>query len=238
MTLRCRWPDCKALRFGSKEDLVAHWNRHLRRLIAFAKCEDIYCCTWPGCNRKIKTFKATNPLYKHLKDHVKDHWCSEPNCSAAFARKSDLDRHIRAKHSKDPSHPCPIETCDRHINGFSRKDHLDQHTRKEHHNFRCGFHHCEAQVLECEMKDHYNSCHGLYECSFPSCESTTSKFTWNSAKLHLRAHHRISYRSSWDLIPSDSGDGTMVVSLPTRSRVRVSPCSICTNSNASSTVTA
>jgi hypothetical protein len=200
---------------------------------AYLSSRSVRRFTAAGCKRKIKTFETAGPLNKHLKDHVKDLWCFKPNCNEAFARISDLDRHIRAKHSKDRRHPCPIETCDRHANGFARKDHLDRHTRKEHPNFRCGFHHCGAQVLECEIEDHITFGHGCYECSLPGCESTTSKFTYKSAQKHLRAHHRINTYSAYPEnlnVSMRSGDGALVMVRPTGRWSLVGPCNNCTKS--------
>jgi len=233
MALKCNWPSCRALRFNSKEDLVHHANRHVDSLIAASASEKIYCCTWPGCKRKSNPFNGSTPLKKHLKGHVKDHWCSHTNCNEAFARRYDLNRHVQSKHSEDRIYQCPDETCERHESGFARKDHLDRHKRRDHRNFRCTLYHCDSQVLECEMADHRNLEHGRYECSLPGCKSTTSRFTYNVARGHLRVHHQLDFDSFRlileEAVQTPSGDETFEMK---DIGFRVSPCTICTNGNA------
>ncbi|RKP03938.1 hypothetical protein CXG81DRAFT_4636, partial [Caulochytrium protostelioides] len=68
---------------------------------------------------------AFHHLYR-LKSHmichttVKNHVC--PLCAAAFARKHDLSRHMRALHSGRRPFSCPL--CRR---GFNRLDDLERH---------------------------------------------------------------------------------------------------------------
>jgi len=246
MTLRCDWPSCKALRFDSTERIVDHSYNHLEAIVASAEHDSTFRCSWHGCasqKRKVTTFKNFSALNRHLKQHIKEHWCINANCNVAFARESDLKRHIRSKHSEDRSYRCPIDTCDRSINGFARKDKLNEHTRKEHANFRCNFDHCEVRVLESEMNDHLihfhsgkdtaiNQHEGTFECSFAGCESTKSKFTYSSANNHLRAHHLIYYESTTKMLsqarlrgPIALREGAFVITDP--DRIRFSPCNNC-----------
>jgi uncharacterized Zn-finger protein len=239
MTVRCDWTSCKALRFDSKELLVDHCYGHFFELLSLARNGETFLCAWPGCasrKRKVTPFASSTALKKHLKQHVKDHWCSNGNCNEAFARESDLKRHNRTQHSKDRSYRCPVDSCEYSRTGFSRKDKLDNHTRK-HVNLQCRFDHCEVQVLECEKKDHLNSFHSdsaTFECALSGCESTEYKFTEDSATNHLRLHHRIYYESRPRLLlrarttgPILSMDGALVIK--DNGRISVGPCISCAN---------
>jgi hypothetical protein len=204
MSLRCDWSSCKGLHFDTKESVADHQADHYARLIDSVKFEAVYRCGWHDCNtrKSAKTFRNFDALKKHLKGHVKTQWCAYANCNLAFARKSDLARHVQTKHSDDRKYRCPISSCDHSITGFTRKDKLDEHTRKDHDNVQCTLDHCGARVLLLEMNDHLNRFHGgnasegtddIYECAFRGCESTTSRFICSLAERHLKKDHHL-----WD----------------------------------------
>jgi len=249
MSLRCEWPSCKQTHFTTRVDFVDHQEEHSTVLINAAKDEETFHCDWHGCGSgKPKMFVNLVALKKHLRQHIKKYWCSDASCSMTFARNSDLKRHIRTKHSVDRIYLCPLTTCSRNSNGFTRKDKLDEHTRKEHSNVRCTFNHCGAQILESEIDEHLNCFHsgksnagkhpsskvsGIYECALPGCESTTSKFNAYSALSHLRTNHLMSYDGSLTIFrasrPIASRGNAFVIE--TSNQVH-RPCKTCTeNSN-------
>jgi uncharacterized Zn-finger protein len=198
MAFRCHWPSCKALRFESKASIATHSKDHLHSLLALAEQEAKLTCQWHACKRKTKAFQTLGALNKHLKDHVKDHWCSYEGCREAFARGSDLMRHERTKHSEERAFPCPVDGCT--TDGFPRKDKLDRHIRERHTVFRCDLAHCDAlAAVESEMEDHFTRCHTgdkLYECSMGGCDGTSSKFSSDTLRRHLRRHHNLSDRTA------------------------------------------
>jgi hypothetical protein len=208
MSYECKWPSCKGIEFSAYSFLIDHQKIHCKGLIEAAKYDASLRCGWHGCNtQKPKVFENFAALRKHIKEHVKSYLCVYTDCNISFARKSDLQRHIKSKHTSEPEFRCPIETCDRNTNAFSRKDKLDEHTRKTHENFRCPLDHCGVQVLESAINKHLDKYHGdgkvyeatygrkqksgSFECAFPGCESTTSKFNYDHAYQHLRRHHLI-----------------------------------------------
>ena len=65
--------------------------------------------------------------------------CRDLSCdSKLFATRSDLKRHQREVHRKDedgkasPVFPCLIESCERHMRGFSRRSNLQDHCSRVH----------------------------------------------------------------------------------------------------------
>lgn len=254
-SLRCKWPGCSPLRFDSPDDLGDHQYIHLRDLLNTAKCKSIFRCEWYGCRsqKSGKIFQDLTALKRHARGHVKNHCCSFDGCNLAFSRDSDLARHVQTKHSEDCRYRCPIETCDRSSNGFPRKDKLDEHTRKKHENFRCPIDHCGSEVLECEKEAHVDRFHsgkdsrergridglfdGIFECALPGCESTTSKFTVETARGHLKTQHGV-YNHSCITIssnaklsgPSTSRGNSFVLQPPDNIFHR--PCKSCTKNNA------
>ena len=56
-------------------------------------------CEWPGCGQ-------SSICQSHLKIHMRIHTketpykCTEPDCGKAFTRKSNLNKHIKARHEK------------------------------------------------------------------------------------------------------------------------------------------
>jgi len=62
--------------------------------------------------------------------------CPTSDCSAAFSRKADKDRHFECVHRRgaNKKHDCPVVKCTRNGDlGFTRKDHLTEHLRNYHH---------------------------------------------------------------------------------------------------------
>ena len=85
-------------------------------------------CAFPNCK---KSFKDTTRLRNHIFTHtrVSNFRCTYPECgdNRYFCDKSKLDRHIRAKHTKEKPYYCII--CDRR---YSRIDNFRLHLRKMH----------------------------------------------------------------------------------------------------------
>ncbi|KAL9621163.1 MAG: hypothetical protein Q9160_004414 [Pyrenula sp. 1 TL-2023] len=50
----------------------------------------------------------------------------------SLASKGNLTRHQKT-HNQLPSFPCPINGCNRSLNGFNRKDNVVEHLRTVHH---------------------------------------------------------------------------------------------------------
>lgn len=82
-----------------------------------------------------------------MNKHTRPFHCTSPGCPQSFARRADRTRHENSVHNQEerstnqlPSnqnaspqhqanHFCPIPTCERSLNSFTRKDHLTQHSR-------------------------------------------------------------------------------------------------------------
>lgn len=82
-----------------------------------------FTCPHPGCARSF-------PRQYNLKSHMLCHSGAKPHvcqlCKAAFARKHDLQRHVRTLHSGTRPHECPI--CKQ---GFKRLDTLRKHLKTD-----------------------------------------------------------------------------------------------------------
>lgn len=81
-----------------------------------------YTCPWPGC---MKEFGSFSDLASHYIGHTKErpHACMK--CNASFARKHDLNRHVRVAHKQGQKVTC--ENCHK---SFSRLDSLKRHVRE------------------------------------------------------------------------------------------------------------
>lgn len=252
LRLMCDWKPCQGTHFKTREALSEHQEAHSRTLITTAKNEGLFECSWQDCDRKeVKKFKSLAALKKHLKQHVRGQWCLHGNCNAAFSRKSDLERHVQTKHSSDRTYLCPVDTCDRSVDGFKRKDKLDDHIKKVHARFQCTFDHCESKVLEIEKQVHLDQFHdgkpelapspsrmmgrsGIFECNLFGCESTISKFKISSACKHLRRCHGVSYDTDFAYTNAAVGNGpksirggAFVLQPSPRLGVKHKPCTHC-----------
>ncbi|KAI8907740.1 hypothetical protein DFJ77DRAFT_513841 [Powellomyces hirtus] len=83
------------------------------------KVKKLFRCAYPGCG------KVCNRLY-NLKSHVLVHSNTRPfqceHCSMSFARRHDLQRHLRSTHQKEKSF-----ICDRCGLSFTRADAYRRH---------------------------------------------------------------------------------------------------------------
>jgi hypothetical protein len=144
--MNCNWPNCQNVRFSSPSLLAPHQLEHVEHLCAIAKSKNSFRCSWPACRmqKSGKPFSTLANLKKHLKTHiVKTLQCTHSECEydGFFSRLSGVDRHVKAKHSKLQTYPCPVESCGQ---DFTRKDKLMEHARTKHGVFRCHFDHCGA----------------------------------------------------------------------------------------------
>lgn len=94
--------------------------------------------------------------------------CPYPNCARGepFQRKTDLDRHIAAKHTKNKSYICPARGCFSKQNrtAFSRPDKLTAHMRTQHHDHTivdCPFQKCSQNTNLCLLPLHCAKVHNL-----------------------------------------------------------------------------
>jgi hypothetical protein len=211
---KCKWPECHA---HTTMDMELHIQRvHIFPLVcAFAvaseeadgdflgqltkKLGDLAganTCIWPKCSSKV-LFKWPSSLRTHINNvHLYPLVCTFPRCShtSAFGKQHDLDRHMSTIHNPTGAHTCPVETCDRNINGFSRKDKLMKHMREAHVNFKCPLNHCVVTVVENQTESHIQEAHGDYECGFGACgNAAASRFTRDSVNRHLRRVHGLDY---------------------------------------------
>jgi len=255
MTLRCEWASCKGLLFPTKYELNTHHESHVADLVKSAKGEKTSHCGWYGCSsQEPKKYQSLTALKKHLRRHVKHNWCPLANCNLAFAWPSDLERHIRTVHTKDRSWRCPVENCDRSIDGFVRKDKLDDHINKAHENVRCPIDHCGALILATKTDEHLQLLHSgkntqsrrvgsqlgngdeIWECGLPGCETTKSYFNYSSAQRHLETDHLVYYDSSGKMIsssrayrPVSSREGAFIILHD--DRYNYIPCKTCSPRN-------
>jgi hypothetical protein len=215
-TGKCKWPGClpKSHIYGYLSIHIT--NAHIFPLIcAFALAfedsdgnfvQDLIekisqlsganTCIWPKCRSKV-LFKSPSPLRTHINNiHLYPLVCTVPQCShtSPFGKQHDLDRHVSTIHNPTGAHTCPVETCDRNINGFSRKDKLMKHMREAHVNYKCPLNHCVVPVVENQTESHIQEAHGDYECGFGACAiALPSRFTMSSLNKHLSRVHGLYY---------------------------------------------
>jgi len=80
-----------------------------------------HCCTFPGCQRRFSRMYNLKTHYEtHFPNRVRPFPCNQ--CSKAFSRKHDLQRHVTSVHKGEKLHQ-----CDRCGKGFARKDALTRH---------------------------------------------------------------------------------------------------------------
>ncbi|CAA9960530.1 ankyrin-1 [Pyrenophora teres f. maculata] len=80
------------------------------------------------CSLCPKSFVTTGRYNQHKNTHLKPHECKE--CLRSFALRSDLTRHIQAKHRLGLArHACLVDGC--HFKA-TRKDNIRQHLRNSH----------------------------------------------------------------------------------------------------------
>ncbi|QDS69683.1 hypothetical protein FKW77_009646 [Venturia effusa] len=242
--------------FDTRAKFLDHQQGHYDQICKARPVDTEYRCGWHAC-KTGHTFQNKPALRRHVKQHIKPYMCTAPSCGLYFSRKSDVERHVRTKHSQHLLY-CPVEECDRHIHGFPRKDKLDEHTRKAHDNFLCKFAHCKAQVLESAREEHVADFHsgrktarasektreyyffeeieGIFECSLPGCESTTSRFNSKLAYRHLRFAHSMDgwysdsvvRRSARDTTVSGTAENPFIIK--NHDGRKVSPCKVCAGS--------
>jgi hypothetical protein len=211
--MRCGWPSCGNATLATQRDLIGHLEHHREQVLQQWQAPSM--CTWHECpSRKSQiVFRTWGDYNKHLKTHVKTHWCTADGCDfdKPFRSSHDLKRHMKTKHSTTREFYCPLNSCEGNSLGFPRKDKLDEHIRKDHDNFRCQFDHCDAVVLDIERDAHIQNFHrgkegpshfedGCYECALSGCESTSSMFNYKSTVKHLRIHHGLQYYASGSLV--------------------------------------
>ncbi|KAH6867990.1 ankyrin repeat-containing domain protein [Alternaria rosae] len=81
-----------------------------------------------GCNQCSKCFYTLSRYNQHLKTHTKPFQCSE--CVRSFALRSDLTRHVQARHRIGVArHACVVTGCSFKA---SRKDNIRQHVKNSH----------------------------------------------------------------------------------------------------------
>lgn len=79
--------------------------------------------------------RAAGPSWPALDDKFKRHTCPETGCNTNFKRKSDLERHRKAVHSRSPSlgddyiYRCRVAGCNIER---TRPDHFVKHAKPEH----------------------------------------------------------------------------------------------------------
>jgi hypothetical protein len=89
---KCAWTNCHKS-FARKDTLTIHMRIHTD--------ERPYVCTWGSCGR---AFVTKSHLVTHIRVHTgqKPYKCdNNEHCSASFARKTDLNRHIKLMHTKE-----------------------------------------------------------------------------------------------------------------------------------------
>ncbi|KAH8591684.1 hypothetical protein B0O99DRAFT_268374 [Bisporella sp. PMI_857] len=216
-SMQCDYSEnCKKFRrFASKETFSYHLENHRQEVLDLWNLSKT--CKWPGCKsrRSNTSFKTKGLFKKHLKTHIKVHQCDVEGCDypTAFGTAFDLRRHQATAHSTFCNFFCTFNDCERNTLGFPRLDKLNEHIRDQHETFRCQFDHCRARVVESERESHINIAHQgnlngppdspdslIYECGFPGCAGTKSRFNYDSMKRHIIKDHEFSdtgYLAFW-----------------------------------------
>lgn len=202
--MRCEWPSCKKESFLTTEQFIQHLHHH---------CDDVKgkfvvpgACQWPGCRSRKSgvTFKTDADFDRHLKVHLKSHWCDVPGCKhrEGFARRYDLMRHVKS-HSKEREFKCPDSSCTSNSIGFLRKDKLDAHIKIRHPHLmndvqsrRCNVHGCTTKkpfdTVE-DLKAHFVTLHEgsrPYRCMVENCTRRSNGFTaWGKLVEHIKVEH-------------------------------------------------
>lgn len=95
---------------GCNKSFVARGvlNRHIRSVHQDTRP---FRCEYPGCD---SAFKVKHHLVRHNSEahqHEKEFLCQH-NCPASFARKEDLESHVRVVHFDEKNYPCNFPACD------------------------------------------------------------------------------------------------------------------------------
>jgi hypothetical protein len=163
--------------------------------------------TWSGCHSKAK-FKLS-ALKLHLQNvHVRPLICVQPGCSfkRPFRNISDLQRHVRTKHSQTGVFRCPYKECRASTRTFKRKDKWLEHVEDAQHQLDifCPVQHCWYEARggsglqnPKEVVKHMFSEHGGtsdkvrdFSCAIGGCEVGDPPFlTKDQLMSHLRFHH-------------------------------------------------
>ena len=202
--MHCEWPACKRESFLNEE----HFTQHLYHHRDEARDNFVVpgTCKWPGCRSKRSgvTFQTEADFDRHLKRHMKVHWCDVSGCNhrEGFARLYDLTRHLKC-HSREREFNCPDSSCPSAHLGFLRKDKLDDHIKTRHSHLmniveshRCDVHGCKVKrpfdSIE-DLKKHVATSHEInrpHRCPVKGCARYNNGFT-TSGKLreHVKVEH-------------------------------------------------
>lgn len=122
----------------------------------------------PQTQRSSKAASGDNASEKTLhKERMQTrlNYCPRRRCQAQFKRKSDLQRHINAKHNRTKSFVCPAQGCFKKQNRriSPRADKLKSHLHAMHDAatlVKCPENGCrDASISLVELKLHLNKCH-------------------------------------------------------------------------------
>jgi len=202
--MRCEWPSCKKASFFTKDHFTQHLHRHRDEARDNFVVPGV--CQWPGCRSRKSgvTFQTEANFDRHLKLHMKSHWCDVPGCKhgEGFARQHDLTRHLKT-HSKERAFNCPDSSCASSCLGFSRKDKLDAHIKTRHPHLmdivqsrRCDVHGCIVKKLFDSIEDlraHFATAHQSrhpHRCPVEECTRHKNGFTSRGKLIeHIKAEH-------------------------------------------------
>ncbi|CAF0826812.1 unnamed protein product [Didymodactylos carnosus] len=138
----CKWIDpdtrkiCDRL-FYSMQEIVTHLTvEHVG-----GPEQTTHTCSWEGCVREGRAFKAKYKLVNHIRVHTgeKPFPCPFTNCGKVFARSENLKIHKRTHtgndrkkhmhvHTSDKPYTCKVKGCDKtYTHPSSLRKHMKQH---------------------------------------------------------------------------------------------------------------
>lgn len=161
--LSCSFAGCNKS-FASKVSLRAHFICHNKEFKSFV------------CEKCGKRFFYKLSFTQHLKIHsgVRDKECE--TCGFKAISSTHLQRHIRARHTKEKNHVCTF--CNR---AFSERYNMMSHMRKQH---------IEKQSASTKASETF------YKCSI-CCMEYSDDF---KLKQHLELSHNVLAASSEDFV--------------------------------------
>ncbi|XP_055923244.1 pair-rule protein odd-paired [Eupeodes corollae] len=143
--------------FSSMHDIVTHLTvEH----VGGPECTT-HACSWIGCSRNGRPFKAKYKLVNHIRVHTgeKPFACPFTGCGKVFARSENLKIHKRT-HTGEKPFRCEHKGCDRRFaNSSDRKKHSHVHTSDKPYNCRvngCDKSYTHPSSLRKHMKVHGN----------------------------------------------------------------------------------